>query len=135
MAEHLIRLRRGWERLEPEGGAARGWVTLPLSGFPGGVSRLRLARSFQTPPLDPLHETLWLRLDAVPGLVSVALNDREIARGPFPSSPLLLPLVGNLVARNRLILEVEPPPFGDSPWGDVALVISESEAAGARGPG
>src|SRR5205823_3450154 len=87
MPEHWIRLRGGWEWHVPGAGQEPRRVTLPLAGFPGGAL---LVRSFQKPPLDLRRETLWLRLDAVPGLVLVALNGRELVRDPSRTSGLLL---------------------------------------------
>ena len=129
MPEHRIRLRGGWE-FQVTGGSP--WLprqTLPLIAFPDGPGPVRLARNFQTPPMDAGSETLWLRLDAVPGLLSVVLNDRVLARGPFDKPVLDLTVGDALRPRNRLVLDVQPPaksdsPFGVFPWGDVALVIT-----------
>lgn len=132
MPEHRIRLRGGWEVLDSGGGGLPSRLTFPLKAFPDGVGRVRLARSFQTPPLDPRSETLWLRLDAVPGLVSVLFNDRELARGPFGTAVLLLPLGDALPARNRITLDVAPCPGSgcpseEFPWGEIALVIARGD--------
>ena len=128
MSEHLIRLRGGWERLEPGERSPATRVTLPLLGFPEGPGRVRLSRWFQAPRLEPGRETLWLRLDAVAGLIAVVLNDSEIAHGPFPTSPVLVRLSENLSTRNRIVLEVESPQQRDPApadfrWGEVALVV------------
>lgn len=133
MTEHLIRLRGGWEPGGPSANDLKRPFRLPLRDFPEGpAADARIVRRFQTPRLEPASDTLWLRLDAVPGLISVVLNDREIARRPFPEGPLLIPLGEDLPARNRLILVVEvlppdraPPP--DFLWGDVALVIRRTD--------
>jgi hypothetical protein len=133
MAVHPIRLRGGWEAFAVAGGSAQR-VTLPLAAFPEGSDRLRLVRPFQSPPLDPARESLWLRLDNVPGLVAVTLNGRPLGRPPF-DPPLNLPLGQGLPARNRLVLEVESGQADPgSPWGDVALlIVRDDDPAAARG--
>lgn len=125
MPEHLIRLRGGWERLDAGETARTSRVVLPLVSTPEAPERLRLVRWFQTPPLEPGKETLWLRLDSVPGLISVGLNGAELAHGPFHESPLFLPLGDALPARNRVTLDAEfPDPDGrPDAWGEVGLLI------------
>ncbi|GAC1463974.1 MAG: hypothetical protein NVSMB9_02110 [Isosphaeraceae bacterium] len=131
MQEHSIKLRGGWEWHGKDSAEPRR-MTLPLPGFPENAGRVRLVRSFQTPPLDPRCETLWLRLNSVPGLVALSLNDREIARpSAVDDAGRLYCLQGVLPARNRLVLEVEvvEPWEGrvrHSKWGEVALVIRRS---------
>jgi hypothetical protein len=133
MSEHRIRLRGGWLLLEPTSrDATRRRITLPLGGFAANAGKIILFRSFQRPPLDPGRESLWLRLDDVPGLLSVALNDRRIALVPNGVSNLLVPLGDDLPARNQLQLDVDPlagrhASKPDAPWGEVALVIVQSE--------
>ena len=123
MPGHLIRLRGGWERLGPGGAVEATRVVLPLAAPFDAPGRLRLGRWFQAPPLEPDKETLWLRLDSVPGLVSVGFIGSVIARGPFQESPVILPLGGALPARNRVVLDAEFPEPAGFPWGDVGLLI------------
>jgi hypothetical protein len=133
MSEHRIRLRGGWLLREtaPQVATPRR-ITLPLPGFASDAGGIVLFRSFQRPPLDPARESLWLRLDDVPGLRSVALNNRRIALVPPGVSSLLVPLGDDLLARNELRLDVDPVASRDTsepdaPWGEVALVIVQSE--------
>jgi hypothetical protein len=93
-----------------------------------------LARWFQTPTLDPRRESLWLRLDSVPGLIVVALNGDTIAQAPFSAFPLLFPLPEVLPARNRIILDAYFPGPPDVPaigflWGEVGLLIQDAGPA------
>lgn len=140
MPDYQIRLRGGWESPGFDGGPRVGRVTLPLPGPPVGPGRIQFARSFQSPPLDRAAESLWLRLQTVPGLVAVHLNGRELSRAPFVEGTLLLALDEAVPGRNRLVLDVEPParlPDPGSPWGEVALVIrrlGESAVPGRSGP-
>jgi hypothetical protein len=138
MIEHQIRLRGGWQYdLRPDQDI-RGWITLPLSAFSEGTQRLRLIRSFQTPPLDLDREALWLKLDHVHGLIAVFLNDHEIARPSPGATNLCLRIEHQLPARNQLVLEVDTLLAGDdlpagSHWGDISLLIRplDDPAAGA----
>lgn len=132
MPDHLIRLRRGWEPCGATAGQPPRLFALPRPGFPEGPGAVTtLCRWFRSPPIDPACETLWLRLDAVPGLIFVALNGVEIAHDPFRELPLTIPLGNDLPARSQLILGVgllpdaERPPAGFA-WGDVALVVRRS---------
>ncbi len=132
MTDHRIRLRRGWELLDPGQTPAPGSLTLPLTEFPDWpATPHRLGRWFNTPPLDPTRETLWLQLAAVRGLRSIRLNDHEVAMSPFSEEPLLVPLGEHLQNRNQLVLDVDldsatrpPPGFF---WGDIALLIRQRE--------
>jgi hypothetical protein len=132
MPEHLIRLRGGWLWQPPQAEArsvAGCRVTLPLTWPAGHAGRIRLVRSFGPPPLDPDRETLALRLEQVGGLVSVRLNDREIARPTPGTTALEIPLPSPLPRRNLLVLDVDPPgpERAPEPWGVVALVIGPRE--------
>ena len=139
MPEHLIRLRGGWERLGAATGRSRAGSRSPWSRPPSAPQQARLARWFQTPPLDPRRETLWLRLDSVPGLVSVSLNDREIARRPFPAFPLILDLVGDACrpgtgSPSTSSFPSRPDvPAALFPWGEVALLI-RADGPAVSGP-
>ena len=137
MSEHLIRLRGGWNwppdpsssYAQGDGNTSEGEpVTLPHSGpWPGGrTGRVYLTRSFGQPRFDPGSEMLSLRLERVAGLLSVQLNEREIAR-PDPGTDILrVPLDGPLPRRNRLTLLLDLSTAGSSPvaWGEIALVIA-----------
>jgi hypothetical protein len=140
MTQHLIRLRGGWFRVDPEwmpdpsAPPAGDRVTLPLTwpDAPGWRGRVRLVRSFGPPPVDPARESLSLRLDQVGGLVSAQLNGREIARPAPGTRALEIPLSEALPRRNLLILDVDVPAAGGpraphAPWGEVALVISAAQ--------
>ncbi len=126
MSEHQIQLRGGWEILGPSNAPRTGRLTLPSAELARTPGPVQLLRQFQKPPLNPGRETLWLRLDAVPGLRSVVVNDLAVALGPFSSGPLLFPLEGTLPWRNRILLDIEFPPVPDeTPWGLIALLIRE----------
>lgn len=132
MPDHLIRLRRGWQLLDDESpGACARWVSLPTrwSSEPGRPRRL--ARRFGQPRLASPGETLWLRLDRVPGLGPISFNGLLLAyhRGEEGLIEIPLPEAGD---RNELIVEVSLPE-ADSPdaeglaeWGDIALVVRQS---------
>jgi len=115
MPEHLIRLRGAWDWLT-EAGPRR--VDLPITWPPGLAGPLVLSRRFQRPRVDPDREALALRLGDVPGLIRARLNGDEVAGPAAGEVPL-----GNLPARNLLILEVDPAGLDEGPWGAIALVI------------
>lgn len=133
MPEHLIRLRGGWEWHDlGDAPPTPGRVSLPLVWPDRAAPRVRLARSFQRPPLDPARETLGLRLEAVAGLVWAKLNDRAPARPEPDADTLWLPIDDPLPPRNVLVLEVEPGATGTGPWGLVTLVIRPRAAREAE---
>ena len=123
MPEHLIQLRRAWDAHLRRGEAEEvRRVDLPTAwpaDLPGPV---RLARAFRRPPLDPGHESLALRLESVPGLRAVRLNDAQL---PLPAAGALeYALADSLPPRNVLRLELDPAAAAVEPaWGKVALVI------------
>ena len=119
MPEHVIRLRGGWERVDPLGRAEGPRVTLPLPR-PGGP--VRLARSFQAPRVDPAREAVWLRVADAPGLRSVRLNGRDLGPADGLEAARAYRLPADLPARNRLELAAEPASDG---WGSIALVIRD----------
>ena len=123
MPEHKIRLRGGWLQIHPDRNTFGSWLTFPLAQFPNSPDDLRFARSFQRPPLDPERETLWLDLQSVPGLISIALNGRGLVREANPGHVESLPLGIDLPSRNQLILQVNPSIRPEQPWGVIALVI------------
>ena len=129
MTDHPIRLRGGWERLPPVAGAQPCRITLPLDRWPGDWPRLRLLRRFRTPEYDTAVESLWLRLEALNGLVAAALNDCPLPVTASPDGTALIPIGGLCRPGNVLTLDVDPDArtaAGDGlPWGAVALVIRQ----------
>ena len=113
MSEHRIRLRGGWLLREttPRDATPRR-ITLPLAGFDANAGKIILFRSFQRPPLDPGRESLWLRLDDVPGLLSVSLNNRRIALVSPGVSNVLVPLGDDLLAEISSGSTSTPSPAG-----------------------
>jgi hypothetical protein len=143
MPEHLIRLRGGWLRVDPdaphdapESGQR---VTLPFNQADTPSGRVRLIRSFGPQPFDPGRGTLPVRFARVSGLVSARLNGPTIARPPAGTSTLEIPLAGPLPRRNLLVLDADfdkalTPPSPEptlETWGEVALVISPREPSSA----
>ena len=120
MTEHLIRLRGAWE-FQTSDGPRR--VDLPTTWPPGAPAPLLLARRFNRPRVDAGRETIGLLLEDVPGLLSVRLNDREVARPGPGSGTLEVPVEGMLTPKNLLVLEVDPAGVRAEPWGRIALVI------------
>jgi hypothetical protein len=137
VAEHLIRLRGGWEWLGPGSDAAPDAagtsrrVALPIvwPAPPAVGAVVRLSRAFATPPHDRCLETVVLRLAEVPGLISARLNDGAPARPGPDACDLEMPLDPERTGRNLLVLELDPRAArgqtGAAPraWGVVALVI------------
>lgn len=131
MSEHRIRLRGAWDwHVAPGEGEAEvaRRVTLPTAWPPGEASPFLLLRGFGRPPLDPDRESVRLELLDVPGLVSVRINGREVARPPRGSVAWTVAIDGPLLPRNALVLEVDLGGVASSDlasaWGSVALVIS-----------
>ena len=129
MKEHRIRLRGGWLWIDPTSSdSTPRRVSLPLPGFPHESQRVILFRSFQSPPLEPDRETLWLHLQSVPGLVRLTLNEHELHEEPDHQKGLLYRIGAALPAHNRLILDVHPADAKNdqgvqASWGEVSLVI------------
>jgi hypothetical protein len=126
MPEHAIQLRRAWE-IPPTGGDAPARVDLPIVWDDPALVPPRLARNFRRPPLEAGRDRLVVRLDAVPGLRAVWLNDRELARPGPAADRIEVPLDAAAPGRNRLVLEIDPDgiePGAD--WGRIALVIVAS---------
>jgi hypothetical protein len=128
MAEHLIRLRGGWEWTDLDAPLSPpGRIILPATRPWGRARRIRLCRRFGRPPIDARTETLFLRLDKVSGLESITINDALIA-APRTAGPFELPLADS-PERNVLILELSLPAAespgqeADSVWGEIALVV------------
>lgn len=127
--EHWIRLRGAWtcHGLGPDADPGRR-VDLPTQGPPDRDRPFRMNRPFGRPRLDPLRESLTIRLEGVGGLRLVRLNGRVVAEPTAGTEALELPLPEPLPARNVLELEVDPagrlgPAPGDARWGCVALVV------------
>jgi hypothetical protein len=135
MQEHIIRFRGGWEWRESPSGTTPGAprrVTLPLTWPVDVCGPVRLVRPFQSPRIDPLVESLGLRLDDVPGLRSISLNERELIRPDPQATSLWLPLPSDLPPRNHLTLDVEPADSGTQsmPWGTISLVVLRDDKKG-----
>jgi hypothetical protein len=129
MPGHLIRLRAAWDRRDPadvEADAAPARVDLPLDRPIAGAP-FRLERRFGRPRLGP-RESIRLRLEDVPGLVAVTLNDRVLARPGPGTTDLTLDPGPALQARNLLILDVDPGLWDAPPesWGTIALEVGNS---------
>lgn len=128
-AEHLIRLRGGWERLEAGDGPATR-VSLPLPEPPQAPCLFRLVRQFGHPPSVPGRDRVWLRLEAVPGVRRVWLDDQLAAELGPDDDRLEFEVQPQGTIRHRLTLEVDaqasPPGGPPQPWGIVALVIRSS---------
>lgn len=125
MNEHVIRFRGGWTD-----GSAR--LGLPADWTESDAIPTRLERAFQAPPLRG-RESLWLRLDAVAGLLCIRLNGMAL-HADSAAEGLEIRLAGLLPRGNRLELEIDPAcvvvPTGG--WGHVALVIREISEPGPR---
>ena len=126
MPEHWIRLRGGWEWQSVSADATiKRPVTLPIEWPDGQASPVRLLRRFGCPPIDPLHESLSIRLEKVPGLLAIHLNGRSL-EGPLDETlSLTLESIGPILAKNLLILEVDPARAirpGET-WGQIALIV------------
>ena len=129
MSQHLIRLRKGWELIDLDSPDLRpAPITLPLPAGWGAARRLRLTRRFGCPPLSLQSESLWLRLESVPGLASLQLNGHDLPLGPYFQGTIDIRLA-DLPARNELALELSggaslgAPPGDRVAWGEIALLI------------
>ena len=129
MPEHVIRLRGGWTLLGREGEDQDrpDRLTFPLKNLPENQGSLVFSRFFQRPPLTNPGQTLWLQLESVPGLKSIMVNRRELARAN-PQGPIEHLFLGDdLPARNQLILSVDSNVRLEEDWGRIALVIQEED--------
>ncbi len=129
MPEHLIRLRGGWEWADLDDRESRPTrITLPAHLHLSESRRLRLTRRFGRPPMDILTETLWLRLERVPGLKSIAINGAPVPLERLGASPLEVAL-RELADRNLVELDVNLPASEtaghaiEPRWGEIALVV------------
>ncbi len=127
MAEHLIRLRAGWEGRVGLGEPQR--VDLPTCWPEDLREPVRLARRFGSPRVDPGCESLVLRLEQVAGLQRVWLNGQRLSGSTREPARLEIPLPVPLPPRNLLELEAEPYTgvSEDEVWGTIALVIRTHE--------
>lgn len=134
MSDHRIRLRGGWEMLEPdEPKSPPRLVTLPIALEPRSTGRLVFVRRFGRPAHDPAQQQVALVLERVPGLARIRLNGRD--RPLLPIDRFVLENL-ELAERNVLVLEVEPETTGAprDDWGHVALVVGPRSPAGDRHP-
>jgi hypothetical protein len=108
-------------------------LTLPTIWSEGEAPRLRLTRRFGRPPFDRGCTALSLRLERVPGILSLELNGRRVV-SPSPDTSSYRIELDDLPARNVLLIEVERLGHGggacpESDWGEIALVISSVDPA------
>lgn len=121
MPEHLIRLRKAWE-LESPLGTPRGRLDLPQERLDLGAP-FRLLRSWTAPAALAPDERVLLRLDRVPGLLSIQID--SVTRPPAGH----LTLTAEPGRRSRLILTCDPTTLSEEQrldWGHVALVMMPS---------
>ncbi len=132
MPDHLIRLRRGWQLLDDESpGSLSRWVSLPTRWSAGPGRRAAPGPPVRAAAAGLPVETLWLRLDRVPGLGPITLNGSDMPHQRRDGGLIEIPLP-ELGDRNELIVEVslpetDPPGAeGLAEWGDIALVVRQS---------
>ena len=109
VSDHLIRLRGAWELTDAAADADAAAeassnlpirLTLPVAWPGGSARRVRLVRKFGRLIHDPVHESLLLALDCVPGLRGVWLNGlRQTITDPARGR-LEIP-IDRLAERNR----------------------------------
>ncbi len=105
--EHSIRLRGGWEcRWAAPGEPPPGRLVLPTRWTSDQTGTVTLTRRFGRPALDAARESLFLRLDQVPGVCSLHVNGQLLAPISPASSRFEFPLAG-LLDRNQLDVEVD----------------------------
>lgn len=131
MSEHRIALRRAWDLLAEESRR----IDLPAEPSDVvGLGAFGLLRKFHVPRLDPERESLSLRLDDLPGLVSVRLDGELLAANPEVDRGLTIQLGRRLAPGARATLELavdlrglDPGTPWDRPFGSVSLVIESRE--------
>jgi hypothetical protein len=128
-SEHQIRLRGGWEWHGSDAGSETfRRIALPTA-WPVGLSGpIRLVRRFGCPSTDPEHEYVVLRLEDVPGLSSVWLNDQLLGQLAADIDRMEFVLSEPLRPHNELKLSIDPIKCAalaasQRPWGNVALAI------------
>ncbi len=131
MPEHSIRLRLAWDWIPADGPAVRLDLPTTLRHAPAGPGVL--ARRFRRPRLDPTADRLFLRCDALTGLVALRIDGRRVELPTAdPCGPCAIPLDDRGGPSHRLELEFgpidRPEPIADEPWGLVALVIADRDA-------
>ncbi len=132
MSEHLIRLRGGWEVIDPgagDGPSRR--LELPLRGSPDPGRYVRLIRRFGRPPIAAPRQSVWLRIARAPGLTGIKLNGSMIPLEGKGSQPEEIPMQG-LRPRNELEIEVPPLAQGHPEWGEFTIVIRDAPAPEPR---
>ena len=131
---HQIRLRAAWEhaRLDSR-------VDLPVDWPLDLDTPFQISRRFGRPTFDPASEIVFLRLEAVPGLLQATLNDVDLVTcSPLSQkidSILLIPL--NFQPKNLLTLTIDPSFWSSRPesahnWGLVSLSIEAISSETAR---
>jgi hypothetical protein len=129
MSEHLIRLRAGWDcRAAGATAAEHRRLTLPVRWARDQADRLILSRKFGRPPFDQEREQVLLRMDQVSGIFNLTVNGEPM--GPVSTQNQRYEIVlGNLRARNTLMIEIENPcsiteiSASEREWGQIALVV------------
>ena len=127
MSRHEIKLRAGWEILDPAPSTGAPRIALPVITWPVDLPpKIKLLRSFGKPAIEADTTRLFLAIHQVPGLTQISLNDQELALIQR-SNEMELPI--QLERRNRLVFEVDldvararAPENG---WGWVSIVIVE----------
>ncbi len=140
LPKHEIRLRGGWTMLVQDQNPV--FINLPFSLLPylAENREAKLVRPFGAPRIDPKNERIDLRLESVPGLLSVRFNGSELDWQVDSRDPELIPLSGRMHSRNRLELTVSLKRAtalsnasgqfeGETLWGSVSLVIADREDA------
>lgn len=124
MAEHIIRLRAGWDwRAAADPAGPPRPVALPTSWPDEWAGRIRLTRRFGRPASRlAAPDRVFLVLEHVPGLARLDLNGAAIRVDPAERRHEI-PLEA-LAPRNELRLEADPPDAaGRAVWGEIALVF------------
>jgi hypothetical protein len=130
MNEHMIRLRGGWTLKSPEGETRQ---SLPYTELPVEPAGFVLLRPFNAPKGLSPRETVSLRVESVPGVERILLNERVILDGKIADlARREIDVTSVLTGRCLLALEVgggirQTTTEG---WGHVALVIRSDESIG-----
>jgi hypothetical protein len=137
VSDHLIRLRGGWEAIDLDSDDPRPRrITLPGDLARGRKGRVRLVRRFGRPRLGGPDETLSLRMERVPGLITAVFNGNRLPLELLANDPIEFRPVP-LRDRNELVLDVDTVAAGDqagakpAPWGEIALVITRVTSTGS----
>ncbi len=133
MAEHRIRLRLAWQGWSRDVGGTwvpGGRVDLPVdwSGVPNPPERL--VRWFQAPKLPDASEVVYVRMERVPGLSRIRIDNQEWEPTPDDSGVIEVELLDPLPPRIQLGLDLSVAairtlgPAARRNWGDVCLRIT-----------